>query len=468
MERGNCVDENRSNWGQTSIFAENIAQNRSNPVACAATIQAGGSRDRVALASKGGKMTTGTGPQALTPDCLTRANPSLANDAQPRMCAVRLHSGSRVPALDGLRGAAVLMVLLLHCAHGTGQSFAGRLFFSVINAGWIGVDLFFVLSGFLITGILIDSKASTHYFRNFYVRRTLRIFPLYYAVLICVLVLTPLLRALLGRAPGTTTANQWWFWVYATNFFPLFNPTDFFAGNWNLKLGHFWSLAVEEHFYLVWPAVVLVLSRTRLIRLCLILFASALAVRLAINLTGAQPPIVSYWLTFCRVDSLAMGALLAAAGRGDLGIAPLLQTAHIAAISSTTAVIAFLIFRGGELSPIDPVIRTLGYSVLAVLFAAVLLLAIAPPAGDKAGLLPRICTQPFLIFFGKYSYGLYIFHFLIMERVERLGNALAGGSFALSIALRIVIGVSLSLGVAMLSWHLMEKQLLKLKVRFSD
>jgi len=171
----------------------------------------------------------------------------------------------RVPALDGLRGIAILMVMLFHFVYLDPTRVLGPfgLIGLYLRYGYTGVNLFFVLSGFLISGILLDAKSEPHYFRNFYARRILRIFPLYYGYLIVALVL--------GRAfsyYGSTTLrleaqSQVWLWTYTSNLCEAFHQHYFDM------FRHFWSLAVEEQFYLVWPVVILLAPRRRLTWICI-------------------------------------------------------------------------------------------------------------------------------------------------------------------------------------------------------
>src|SRR3954466_6828035 len=175
-----------------------------------------------------------------------------------------------IATLDGLRGVAILLVMLCHflgLLH-TGNHRLDSLLHLGFGHGWVGVNLFFVLSGFLITGILLDAKSSPRYFRNFYARRTLRIFPLYYGVLFVCFAILPLF-------PGSNSADflalrsrQGWLWTYCTNIKIVLD------GDWKfatplLDLGHFWSLAVEEHFYLVWPLLVFLLPTRALVKACI-------------------------------------------------------------------------------------------------------------------------------------------------------------------------------------------------------
>jgi peptidoglycan/LPS O-acetylase OafA/YrhL len=166
----------------------------------------------------------------------------------------------RVASLDGLRGLAVLLVLAHHSAQTAGRpDHPLNLFLNgILLAGWTGVDLFFVLSGFLITGILYDARGRANYFRTFFMRRFLRIFPLYYVSLLILVVLLP---ALLPPDPALQHMQQElpWYWAF------LANVRIAYAG-WSESsyILHFWTLAVEEQFYIVWPFLVFSLSRTAL------------------------------------------------------------------------------------------------------------------------------------------------------------------------------------------------------------
>lgn len=199
-------------------------------------------------------------------------------------------------ALDGIRGVAVLMVMVFH---GWQAGMLGsNSIAKVAIAGQTGVDLFFVLSGFLITRILIATRQSEGYFRTFYIRRILRIFPLYYAFLVFEYFLRPWLMG----ENGVPVGQSWWYWMY------LQNVPDTFHGLQASGPNHFWSLAVEEHFYLLWP-VLIYSTPTRLLKwLCLFVFAVAFGFR-AWFLYGLNVGV--FYFTLCRIDGLALGALLA-------------------------------------------------------------------------------------------------------------------------------------------------------------
>jgi peptidoglycan/LPS O-acetylase OafA/YrhL len=170
-----------------------------------------------------------------------------------------LHHSRRLPALDELRAVAVLMVFAFHSyvlvenPLAPAPAWYGALFRSL----WSGVDLFFVLSGFLISGILLDTREQPGMLKTFYLRRTLRIFPLYYATLLLWFVLLRPLWSPSGQFQAMEAA-QGWFWSYSFNIrAALYGPIPSF-------FDHFWSLAVEEQFYLIWPLTILLLPKRAL------------------------------------------------------------------------------------------------------------------------------------------------------------------------------------------------------------
>src|SRR5262249_33425960 len=202
-----------------------------------------------------------------------------------------------VRAFDGLRGIAILLVLLRHVGEDLPGRRLGGLVDAALNAGWLGVDVFFVLSGFLITGILLDARGdeaqpTPGYFRRFYARRALRIFPIYYLFLVI-----------------TRPSGMWWYVSYASNV--LIARHGWPDGL--LETGHPWSLAVEEQFYLVWPAIIAWTPRRWLAGLCVAVIGAAIAMRVLLIHQGAA--LAAYVLTPARADTLAIGATLAIALR---------------------------------------------------------------------------------------------------------------------------------------------------------
>jgi len=364
-----------------------------------------------------------------------------------------------VPALDGIRGLAILMVMLYHLALVPGARGLDRAWSAVASFGWAGVDLFFVLSGFLITGILHEAQGSRHYFRNFYARRTLRIFPLYYAVMVLLLVVLPRLPHPQAARYGAIGGEQVWYWTYLSNFAIGLRHA------WDLgSLDVSWSLAIEEQFYLLWPAVVLLLGRRPLMGLCAAIVAAALLTRTALTLGGGHPIAITV-LTPCRMDGLAVGAFLALAVRGPGGVAALVPRARLGAVLSLLLLVPLFLAQGPKWGVVRGVGQMIGYSLLSVFYGCVLLLAVARPG---RGPLNRLFAHGFLTTFGRYSYALYLFHLPIgvclresVLRPDRLPVLL--GSRLPGQLLFYAVGIGLSLAAARVSWLVCESPLLGLK-----
>jgi peptidoglycan/LPS O-acetylase OafA/YrhL len=365
-------------------------------------------------------------------------------------------AGAHHPALDGLRGLAVLMVLAFHFLHIDGEGgVVERTLLSASRAGWAGVDLFFVLSGFLITGILLDARGGQGYFRVFYARRVLRIFPLYYAYLAVLFLAVPLLLPSLDVKSGT----QGWLWTYLGNV--LFAREGGFEAS--PYTGHFWSLAVEEQFYLLWPLLVWVLPRRWLALACVALVGIAFALRFGIHRTTYNAT-AAYVLTPARVDALAMGALVAIAAREPGWWPRIRRSAPWVLAASAAAVAAVWVEQGGIFGG-DPVVQVWAFGPLAAGFAAVLVLAVDAAPGS---VLSRALVRPGLAGAGKYSYGLYVLHYPIFLALEAAGitslaMAAALGSRIAGMAAFAALAGAATLAAALLSWHVIEKPFLGLK-----
>ena len=371
--------------------------------------------------------------------------------------------GGHVPALDAVRGVAILLVMLFHFSnygHGLVPAalWTDRLYYLVSRAGWIGVDLFFVLSGFLITGILHDAKGGAHYFRNFYARRVLRIFPLYYGALALFVVALP---RLLPGSPRVQALphDAIWYWTYLSNLRIASQGWPEFGA-----LGHFWSLAVEEQFYLLWPVLVLALSRRHLQAACAACMVGGLAVRVGWNLAGN--PTAAFVLTPARVDALAVGAYLALAARGPAGLTRISLRAPFAAALTGSSLLATFVLRRGFVAH-DPVVSTVGHTLLACFFGAVLVLALT---SAREGVIGRAFDSSTLRFFGRYSYALYVFHhpmlFLWPGVIPLEVVPSIFGSQLLRQLVFLVVATGVSVAVALVTWHFYEKQFLKLKSLF--
>lgn len=385
----------------------------------------------------------------------------------------------REPRLDGLRGLAIVLVMLYHATHyGLARTPLEKALGIVPSIGWSGVDLFFVLSGFLITGILLRAKASPRYYPSFYARRVLRIFPIYYAVLVFFLILVP-------RIPVFEAANDFWYpgaaregiwyWLYLTNV----QIARF--GVWQHQtLDISWSLAIEEHFYLLWPLVVRRVSERRLLTVCAALFVGAFAVRIWLVAVDASP-LIAYTATPARFDTLAAGAALAVVARREgglarharsaralLGGASLLFAALYAWIRLTApppaapgweaATVQVLSFLG------DPWIQTAGYSLLCVGYAALLVVVVTAPVGAAIG---RLFEARLLRRVGEISYAMYLLHvFVAVVTLSFFTPGFHPDHYVLAQVAYWAIVFGITYGMARASWALLEGPLLRLKSRF--
>jgi peptidoglycan/LPS O-acetylase OafA/YrhL len=334
-----------------------------------------------------------------------------------------------------------------------------KRFYDIATSGWVGVDLFFVLSGFLITGILFDTKETNNFFRNFYIRRILRIFPLYYGTLVVFFLILP--RIMRSNWQLQLLAQQQsWYWSYLVNVLIAFKDWPLVRG-----IGHFWSLAVEEQFYLFWPIIVFFFRGRHLMIICTIGIMSSLAIRVGLILTGHST--AAYVLMPARMDTLAVGALLALVARGPRGLAGLSRWAWPVAAALTVVLLAIFVSRRG-LNTEDIVVETIGYTLIAFLFGAILIIAVTSSAQSIPG---KVFASSALVFFGRYSYALYVFHppilFFLKDHVFSVGTLprLMGSQLPGQI-LFIAVATGVSVGVALLSWHFYEQPFLKLKNLF--
>lgn len=333
-------------------------------------------------------------------------------------------SVKHIPQLDGIRAIAIGGVLLTHL---WGYP-AGHWLNGFAQAGWIGVDLFFALSGFLITGILRDTQNDTGHFKNFYARRTLRIFPLYYALLVLTIVVLPHFKEI----PAAAAHSGWMYWAYLGNV----ASTD--GWKW-FPLDITWSLSVEEQFYLIWPALIYRLSNKRVLQLCLGLMVAMPLVRWAL-----YEPLGWRWLTMVfRADAFAGGAALAVLMR--MGV-DMKWTKWL-----TLMWIPLLIFApSGLLLRENEAVCTLGYTLTSLASVGLISLAMQTSVFK---------AKP-LTYVGRISYGVYIYHPLCLVAFSLLVTT--PGSWV-----QLVAVSALTIVVATGSFYLYESPFLKLKKIFA-
>ncbi len=351
----------------------------------------------------------------------------------------------RVPELDALRAIAAGIVLVFHLRP---RSFP---------FGWTGVDLFFVLSGYLITSIILGHQDSPGFYRNFYMRRGLRIWPIYYLTLIFLVATNPLLDhpQPMGGLPYalTYTQNVPSFWHKPT---PLFHKA----------FDHSWTLALEEQFYLIWPLLLSLISRRRVVPLCLAVVALNFAMRSGVAIYLGIPLVIRAFperILITRSDGFALGGLLAgllidreyvsrhlSRFRQGFGLIFVLASLYLAWGVWTEGATGYL----GMPTPPDPSRTILAVNMLYAGLVGLVICYVGHP------LLWPLRLRP-LAYLGMISYGIYMYHPAVYFFMD-------GQKFDYDQGVgKNVLKLATTVGVAILSWHLIEKPMLKLKDRFA-
>ena len=397
--------------------------------------------------------------------------------------ALRGAEARAIPTLDGMRGLAVLLVLAFHFAWtfpgdeaNLGLTLMDKVAVrthALLWSGWTGVDLFFVLSGYLITrGLVSPSKKATGTrLKMFWMRRVLRIFPLYYAFIIVGSIVALAVAGTSAWVPGVS------YWVYMQNYALAFDDNVL---RWT---AHFWSLAIEEQFYFVWPIVALMVSRRRLIPTILVLVPLVVVLRGVLIFKGATIPALAeifhnqegiakfvYRATFTRADGLLLGAFVAVTQREVLHpVSKVWRRLRFPIFVSTALALCGLYVMANGLNDYDRRIMSIGYVTLAVFFASAISMCSDSVISERAR---RFLSWRPLVACGKVSYGMYIFHWvLVILLVPRLVEMQVGMSvmnqFALGVGV-IVGGIAIVYVLAELSFRFFETPFLKLKGRFHD
>jgi len=359
-------------------------------------------------------------------------------------------------SFNGLRAIAVFLVFLKHF----GEYILPE---KLITHMWVGVDLFFVLSGFLITGILYDSLQDPHFFRNFYVRRALRIFPVFYGFFFLLFLFAPILHI--------AYEHSLLFYVfYIGNLIQPFtaqNPAFFtirFHGHAAImNISHLWSLCVEEQFYMIWPAVVwFVRARVRLMWICVLLSFATLLGRIYLAMHLSQALLDRSLIqesTYTRIDTILIGAWFALWLRARA--LPTTQLRRLSyglfAIPASILCLAKLLLRPAHN---DQFLMTIGYTLIALAGAGLLLRSL-----DEASPFARLLRNRFLNAFGAVSYGFYVIHHLFMSELQHLvANYAIMRRIAPTLPFLVFV---ITLLLAKLSFRYVESPFLRLKSKLA-
>lgn len=334
-----------------------------------------------------------------------------------------------IPQFDYLRGIAVLVVMLFHASHDV-QSFPMARY---VEFGWTGVDLFFVLSGFLITGILLDTREQNGYFTNFYARRILRIWPLYFALLGIMFIAVPVVAPRWSAAAMGSAKPAWPFVLFIQN---LAIPHAITG-----PLSATWSLAIEEQFYFAWPLLIWLLPRKAIQRLAIAIVICSPLLRLGLTLAHAH--VSMYFNTFTRLDGLAVGSFLSITLRD----AAAKTVKRWALTSLPIALVCAIIIEQ----------TWIRYSAIAIAAGAIVSLSFFVTFKSR-----------FVLYTGRISYGLYLLHlatFGLATKPELRRHYPHAPVF--NDMVYLIVGLMLSYGLASLSWFLFESQILRAKRWFS-
>ncbi len=362
---------------------------------------------------------------------------------------------NRIPALDGLRGVAILLVLLCHSVFGLETS--SPLFNRLLALGhitWSGVDLFFVLSGFLIGGILLDARSSPCYYTTFYARRAYRILPLYFLVAGIFLFRHSPFHMLPGTA-GDTSALTFPWYSYLTFTQTFFMVQHGWYGAPGLAVT--WSLAVEEQFYLVTPLLVRLIRGSRLVIALLLTIALVPFLRLLLRHALRHGDFASYVLMPCRADDLCLGVLSAYLVRQPKFWNQLTsrQNRLWAVTGVLFAGVAFLAYK--DFGQFSQPMTVWGYSLLGLFYTCCLLITVSRSSGKWHDALCR----PWLMQLGTLAYCTYLLHYPLIKTGRRITSALLPAHPEASYLIGAFSAVALTLCLAMLSWRYFEKPMLR-------
>ena len=357
----------------------------------------------------------------------------------------------RLIELDGLRGFALIMILLFHSVSQEGEYPAGSFLAYLQRSnglGWTALDLFFVLSGFLIGGILMDARDSPSYFKTFYARRFFRIVPVYFAWILLYVLSVGLAADLVVKLSNSGLRPPLDFSVWS-HFLFLQNSFDFhFAGLAGAWFGHLWSLAVEEQFYLVAPLAVRLVPPRYLKWVLALVVVLAFLARLYSRFVDHMPVTMVTTRTLSRMDSLAIGMLAAILVRSESGRSWLGQNLvklRVILGFLTAGVVWLFFFSYGS---VTRGMQTIGFTWMAAFYAAVILLAVH----NRSGWLAAFLRVPLLLELGSVSYCVYLVHLVVNVTLHALLLHHSPKISTLSGVLVTVLAVVIAYSIAKLSW----------------
>ena len=376
----------------------------------------------------------------------------MSNPSAP--ASAKVHAVDRDDALDGVRGLAVVMVLSIHMFVPTPDNAFLAFIEHVFHSMFIATDLFFVLSGFLITSILVRTRGRPGYFKSFYWRRALRILPAYTLILVFAFIVAPAFFMPPEQAAAVRAEGKWYA-AYLQNFVILFDEHS----PW-MALRHLWSLSVEEQFYILWPVCIALVPTRSLQKFCAAVFLLGTVVKFALFATGSHWAAL-YLFTPCRVEGLAAGSWIAVrcALRGDAQPPAWLRPV---AAPAALALLVLIVWPYPAYKLLSASLNVFHTWLASIAFAWLIYEIVAAP---QRSLLRRFFQARLFIFLGTYSYGIYLIHFFVENYLvdwgyPRYGALLPQNAFTLLVAFATLV---ISLPLALLMFHLVEKPALSLK-----
>ena len=359
----------------------------------------------------------------------------------------------RHPELDGLRGIAILLVLIYHYSRFIKPGPVGDRLIAFANIGWSGVDLFFVLSGFLIGGILIDYRESPNLFPVFYARRALQIFPLYFLVLISYyvcLLFRPNIPYLFDK--------QIPIWPYAVF---LQNFAMAWYGSGSAYMGATWSLAVEEQFYLLFPLIVWAAAPRKLPYLLVTAIILAIPLRVFLFHWFSGAHFLSFYVLMpCRADALSIGVLCAFVYRSPRLSEIFIRNLHWAGLFAATALLSLVFLINPDFG--SRAMLSVGYTVLSLTYGAVLLICLL--SSNKH--MKYLTTRRWLRELGRIAFAVYLFHLAVVGFVY---SSLVGTQPTLNSVRDVciaIVAILITISLSIISWQCFERHFIAFGSKF--